>query len=58
MGKLYKNVMFYFHYCSYIGLMYIPQNCLNAILLHNDNPRIVTLINILITSLCSFGIDW
>ena len=30
---------------------------MNAIILHNDNARIITLINILITSLCRFGID-
>ena len=57
MGKLYKNSMCYFHHCNYIGLMCISQNCINAIILHSDNARIINLINILITSLCSFGID-
>ena len=37
----------------YIGLMCICQNCMNAIILHNDNAIIIILINILITG-CSF----
>ena len=57
MRKLHKNSMCYFHHCSYIGLLCISQICMNAIILHNDNARIVTLINILIIYLCSFGID-
>ena len=42
---------------SYIGLLCISQPCMNAIILHNDNARIVTLINILIIFVVSFGID-
>ena len=57
MRKLHKNSMCCFHHCSYIGLLCISQICMNAIILHNDNARIVTLINILIIYLCSFGID-
>ena len=57
MRKLHKNSMCYFHPCSYTGLMCIYLICMNAIILHNDNARIVTLINILIIYLCSFGID-
>ena len=57
MGRLYKHIMCYYHHCSYIGLMCISQNCMNAIILHNDNARIITLINILITYFCRFGID-
>ena len=37
--------MWNFHHCSYIGLLCISQICMNAIILHNDNARIVTLIN-------------
>ena len=50
LDKLYTNVMWYFHHCSYIGLMCISQNDMNAIILHNNNARLVTLVNILITS--------
>ena len=57
MRKLYKSSMCYFHHCSYIGLLCISQICMNAIILHNDNARIVALINILIIYLCSFEID-
>ena len=57
MRKFHKSSMCYFHYCSYIGLQCISQICMNAIILHNDNERIVTLINTLIIYVCSFGID-
>ena len=48
MKKLHKHSICYFHHCSYIGLLCISQICMNAIILHNDNARIVSLINILI----------
>ena len=57
MRKFHKNSMWYFHHCSYIGLLCISQICMNAVILHNDNARIVILINILIIYFCSFGID-
>ena len=57
MRKLHKSSMCYFHHCSCICLLCISQICMNAIILHNDNARIVTLINILIIYVCSFGID-
>ena len=57
MRKFHKSSMCYFHHCSYIGSLSISQIRMNAIILHNDNARIVTLINMLIINLCSFGID-
>ena len=57
MRKLPKSSICYFHHCSYRGLLCISQICMNAIILHDDNGSIVTLINILIIYLCSFGID-
>ena len=57
MRKLHKKNICYFHHCSYIGLLCIFQIYMNAIIFHYDNARIVTLINILIIYLCSFGID-
>ena len=48
MRKLHKSSMFYFRHCSYIGLLCISQICMTAIILPNDNARIVTLINIFI----------
>ena len=57
MRELHKSSMCYFHHCSYIGLLCISRICMNAIILHNDNARIVALIIILIIYLCSFEID-
>ena len=57
MRKLHKSSMCYFYHCSYIGLFCISEICMNAIILQNDNARIVALINILIIYLCSFEID-
>ena len=48
MRKLHKSSMCCFHHCSYIGLLCMSQICMTAIILHNDDARIVTLINILI----------
>ena len=42
MRKFHKSSMCYFHHCSYIGFLCISQICMNAIILHNDNARIVS----------------
>ena len=41
MRKLHKSSMCYFHHCSYRGLLCISQICMNAIILHNGNARIL-----------------
>ena len=39
MRKLHKSSMRYFHRCSYIGLLYISQICMSAIISHNDKMK-------------------